>query len=94
VNLSEWREYLTPAAVTAAAAAFLRWFRPRRIIGYIADIKQRELLQQNANDWMKRAEYEKTMGNHWYQEAQECQKRLVQRHDNTDDSAGGFGERS
>jgi hypothetical protein len=58
-------EYWTPGLLTAFAAAMLRYFRPRRIIGWLSAVKERETL-------LAMLEHEKQSGLYWRRQAQQC----------------------
>ena len=73
-NLPQW---ITPAAVTAAIVAVLGYLSPRRLVSFIAAVKQREVLRQQAIDWEARAQYEAKWGQHWRTMAMDCQDELV-----------------
>lgn len=74
--------------ITGAVAALARWFRPRRIVSFIAAVKEREVL-------MAHAEYERLSGLRWKAQADECREeldrldKLVTRYRKGSDAGGG-----
>ncbi len=57
-------EYWPPSLLTALLAAILRWLRPRRVLSFIAAVKERE-------DMLAASEY-------WQQEAARREDRLTE----------------
>lgn len=69
------KDYLPPATIVGIGAGLLRW-RPRRIVGFILAVWNREALLANANDWMAEAQRQEEWGKRWLRQNEECQKEV------------------
>lgn len=69
-------QLLTPAIVTAVMAAFLKFFRPRKVIGFVVAVWNYEKIVANANEWMEEAERQEQWGKRWMNQYQSCQEEL------------------
>lgn len=68
-RLSTWQDAIPVTVVTGFLAALARWLRPRRLIGFLAAVKEREVL-------MAHADYERDSGLRWMRQAQSCQDEI------------------
>jgi hypothetical protein len=95
--VEQWRDYIPIPVILGALGALWRYCKPRRLISFVAAVKARELLLQNARDWEAKAKYaeeqtayEKEWGLYWQTVARRCHDQL----DRTRDGGGGSGSPS
>lgn len=72
------QEYWTPAVISGVLAAIWRWFKPRRLISFMAAVKERETMMAQAEYWKAETEREKESGLRWKVHYDECQKTLAE----------------
>lgn len=64
-SVDQWREYLSFGVLTGVLAALWRYLRPRRLLSFIAAVKERETAIAKAIYWEAEAGLEKQSGQRW-----------------------------
>jgi hypothetical protein len=64
-SVDQWREYLSFGVVTGILAALWRYLKPRRLLSFIAAVKERETAIAEATYWEAEAGRQTESGLRW-----------------------------